>query len=538
MQKRQRGSFLWSVVLILVVATALRLSSVGWDGGIGAHPDERYVVGVAEGLGWGQLNPFAVAPEFSYGHLPLYLLVLVGGSNRLMAARLLAGLADVGTVALAAALGRLLGGRRAGLLAALLLAVMPLHVQQAHFGAVDTLLALCVAAALFFALRLVREGRWGDAALSGLWAGLALGCKAGAVLLVLPLVAACVMGPGLRQERAARGALSAVTAVVAFAVINPFALLEGGHFFGNIAEQAAMARGALLLPYTLQYHATWPYAYPFWQQFVWGMGPGMALLCFGGLGLATWQAARQSPGPASWVALAWALPFLAFTAALHAKFPRYLLPLTPLLAAYGGLAGELVVRRRRWVGWLFTALAVMPALLLSLALIVSYSSPHPWVTASDWLRANLPSGSVLAIEAWDHPLPLDATGYDVMVLPLYEEETPEKWSVVEAMLAEADAVVIASRRGYGALAGWSERFPQTVGYYRTLFAGESEFEAVACFERWPRLGPLVLGDDPFRTANLQRPAASCLQDVMLWLPRLDESLVVYDHPLAIVFLRR
>jgi 4-amino-4-deoxy-L-arabinose transferase-like glycosyltransferase len=522
-----------TVLVVLLFAAALRLSGVDWDGGIAAHPDERYVVGVAEGLSWGQLDPFAVAPEFPYGHLPLYLLALAGGADRLMTARLVAGLADVGTVALAAALGCRLAGRRAGLLAAAFLAAMPLHVQQAHFGTVDALLALCVTAALLFAIRLAQSGRWPDAALAGLWGGLALGCKAAALLLALPLAAAWAMAPGSRRGRLARGALLVSVAASTFAVTNPFALLEGGRFLGNVAGQAAMARGASLLPYTLQYHATWPYLYPFWQQFIWGMGPLMAVLCFGGLGLAVWQAARRPAGPAAWVALAWALPFWAFTAGLYVKFPRYLLPLTPLLAAYGGAAAGSL--HPRWLRRLAALLALAPALLLSLTLIASYRRPHPWIAASAWLRANLPPGSTIAVEAWDHPLPLDAAGYNVRILPLFDAESPQKWAAVEEALAEADALVIASRRGYGALARWPERFPQTADYYRALFAGESSFTAAACFERWPRLGLLALTDDPFRAADMPCPSLPCLQTPALRLPRLDESFVVYDRPLVLVF---
>ncbi|MCK4470704.1 MAG: hypothetical protein KAW49_02850, partial [Anaerolineae bacterium] len=67
-------------VLILILAAVLRFYGLDWDGGIGAHPDERYIVGVAESLRWpGRLNPFDVAPGYSYGHLPLYLLAHVAG---------------------------------------------------------------------------------------------------------------------------------------------------------------------------------------------------------------------------------------------------------------------------------------------------------------------------------------------------------------------------------------------------------------------------------------------------------------------------
>ena len=525
-------------MLLLLLATALRLSGAAWDGGIGAHPDERHLVGVAERLRWpDRLDPFSLDPVFPYGHLPLYLLALLGGRDRLLAARLLGGLFDVGTVALTAALGRQIGGKKDEVLAATFLTIMPLHVQQAHFATADPFLAFFTAGALLFAARLAEGGRRRDAALAGLWAGWAAGCKAGGALVVLPLAAACAVGPGRRGDRIGRGAVVAGTTAVGFALTNPFALLEAPRFLSAVAAQAAMARGAAAAPYTLQYHGTAPYLYPILQQLIWGMGPVLGGLCFGGLGAALWQAARRPPTPAEWTGLAWALPFFAFTGGLYAKFPRYLLPLTPVLAVYG--AQLLLACPGRLPRGALATLAVLPAGLLSLALVLSYREPHPWVAASAWLREHLPPGSVVAVEAWDHPLPLDSTGYTLRELPLFDEETEEKWERIEGVLAGADGVVVASRRGYGALAGWPDRFPETAAYYRDLFSGRRGFVVAACFGRWPRIGGPALTDDPFRAVGLPTPAPDCQPPPpVLWLPQLDESFVVYDHPLAIVLLRR
>ena len=498
----------WLILCLLLLAVALRLSGVAWDGGIGAHPDEVHLVGVAEGLRWPErMDPFALDPAFAYGHLPLYLLALVGGTERLLAGRLLAALFDTATVALTAALGRRLGGWRAGLLAAAFLAVMPLHVQQAHFCTADPFLAFFATGTLLFAVRLADGGR--GAAWAGLFAGLAVGCKAAAALLALPLAAGCAVGPGTGRQRTVRAAVAAGAALAGFAVTNPFALLELPRFAANLADQAALVRGALLVPYTLQYHGTLPYVYPLIQQAIWGMGPGLALLGVAELGATLWRAARRRPAPAEWVALAWALPYLAFTDALFVKFPRYLLPVTPLLTVYAARAvaaagGRVPLARRARAAAISLALA--PAGWLSLALVVSYCRPHSWVAASAWLRQNVPPGSVIAVEAWDHPLPLDSTGYDVRVLPVFDEETDAKWAAMEETLAGADVVVIASRRGYGALAGWPQRFPRTTAYYRGLLGGELGFRAAACFGRWPRLGALSLADDPFAAASDSAPS--------------------------------
>jgi 4-amino-4-deoxy-L-arabinose transferase-like glycosyltransferase len=552
----------WGITVILLVAAALRLSSVAWDGGIGAHPDERYLVGVAEEMARRlELDPFTVDTSFPYGHVPLYLLLFLGGADRLMAARLLTGLLDVGTVALAAALARTLiaaGSRdrrhRGALIAALFLAVMPLHVQQAHFATADIPLAFFSTGALLFAARSVIPGRARSAAecrlvrsqacsaaecyLAGIWAGLALGCKAGAALLLIPVALAGALGAENRRGRIRRAAGALGAALATFAVTNPFAMLEFPRFLSNVAAQAALVRGAVLVPYTLQYRGTLPYLYPIVQQLVWGMGPVLGLLGFGGLAWMVARAARRRLSPAEWVVLAWALPFFAFTGGLYVKFPRYLLPLTPVLAAY---AAQMVPGHEHKVhplcSFVLFVASFLPAALLSLALVGSYGRPHPWVAASEWIRAHLPSGSVIAVEEWDHPLPLDAEGYTLRVLPVFEPEGEEKEREMASVLAEADAVVVASRRGYGALARWPDRFPTTLSYYRALFASERGFVAVGCWGRWPSLAGLSLADDPFGAAGLPLPHPDCRPGgVWLRLPRLDESFVVYDHPEVVVFV--
>ncbi len=546
----------------------MRFYALDWDGGIGAHPDERHIVGVAESLRWPErLNPFDIAPGFAYGHLPLYLLALAGelahGVDPLLVGRALAVLFDLGTVVLTLALGGRVYGRSTGLLAAAFVALMVLHVQQAHFYTADVPLVFFVLGGLLFAVRLAERGWPLDAWLAGACAGLALGTKSSAALLLLPLGAACVILPAEPRVRWRRGLESGLAALAAFALTNPFSLLEFSTFWRNVAEQAAVARGTLDVPYTRQFHATWPYLYSLAQQLRWGMGWPMGLVAFGGLAWAVWRAVREPPRRAEWVLLAWVLPAFAFVGALYARFPRYLLPLTPLLALYAArLLVELsrrlgsssrierVLSRRRMFlrkthsrplqGW--ASFLIYPFLIYSflhcLAFVNLYRSPHPWLTASEWFYDHVPPGQVVAVEQWDHPLPLDATGYDARELPVFDEDTPEKWVAMTGVLAEADYVVVASRRGYATLARWPERYPLTASYYRQLFEGGLGFEPVACLGRYPRLGPLTLADDPTGGLGFSLPAR-CRPETLyvLRVGCLDESFVVYDHPLVIIFRR-
>jgi hypothetical protein len=544
--------------LILLLAAALRFYGLDWDGGLGAHPDERYIVGVAEGLRWpDRLNPLEVAPDFAYGHLLPYLLAgamgLVPRADPLLVGRALAAAFDLGTVALTLRLGRRVYGGRVGLLAAAFVALMGIHVQQAHFCTADAPLAFFALGTLLFATLLADHGRLHHALLAGAWAGLALGCKFSAALLVLPLGAACAVLPGGRWQRLRRGLETGGAALLVFALTNPFALIGFPVFWRNLAHQAALVRGVLDAPYTRQFHGTWPYVYPVVQQLRWGMGWPLGLVAFGGLAYGVWHAVREPPRPAEWAVLAWAVPFFAFTGALYVKFPRYLLPLTPVLAIYGArmLACAQPLQRSRdglrangaqpsqgWGAFLIAACLIC-SLLHCLAFASLYRSPHPWLAASEWFVDHVPPGAVVAVEQWDHPLPLDSSGYDVRELPIFDEDTPDKWAAMEKTLAEADCVIIASQRGYATLARWPARYPLTAHYYRLLFEGKLGFEAVACFGRSMRLGPAVVADDPAADLDFWLPER-CRPEapIVLRVVRLDESFVVYDHPQVVILRRR
>jgi 4-amino-4-deoxy-L-arabinose transferase-like glycosyltransferase len=533
----KRLSTALALLALLLVAAALRFHGLNWDQGIGAHPDERYIVDVAGRLSFpGALNPFDVAPHFAYGHLPLYLLALVSALapkvDPLLLGRALSASCDLGTVALTFALGRRLYDTRAGLLGGAVVGLTVAHVQQAHFYTPDTLLALLAVGALLFSVRFAQNGRPLDLWLAGGFAGLALGTKASAGLLVIPLGVAC-SSPSRGERRV--GWRCGLAAVLAFLAVDPFALIELPRFLGNLAEQAAILRGVADVPYTRQYHGTLPYIYPMVQQLRWGMGwlAGSAALV--GLACEGVRAVRHPSRTGPWIVLIWVVPYFCSLGALYAKFPRYMLPLIPVLAI---LASHLLTDLARWRRSLLPilAMALLGSLLVRcLAVAMMYRVPHPWMTASDWLYQHVPRGSTIAVEAWDHPLPLDARGYDLVELPIFGDEATSKWEAMDRALGEADYVIIASRRGYASLARWPDRYPQTARYYRRLFDGDLGFEPVACFGRSPHLGSFALKDDPtaelaFSLPGLCEPAGSRA----LRLGRLDESFVVYDHPQTVI----
>jgi hypothetical protein len=179
--------------------------------------------------------------------------------------------------------------------------------------------------------------------------------------------------------------------------------------------------------------------------------------------------------------------------------------------------------------------------LLGLAQVSIYARPHPWAMASQWIYERLPAGALVTVEAWDHPLPVplgaaDVTRFTQVTLPIFEEDGAEKAEALEAALTGADLIIIASRRGYGALGRYPDRYERTLAWYRALFASR---DAVV-FSRCPRLGPLAITDDPLRDAGFPHSlslAQRCGTRFAFRLPRLDESTRVYDAPFVLVFPR-
>jgi YYY domain-containing protein len=405
---RVQRVLLWlSVALLLIVGGALRLQHINWDQFQHVHPDERFIVWVADTISWpgdlqaaldpvrSTLNPFRWPPDggdlagqpraFAYGHFPLYLLI---GAARLgqwlaewigsstvawpaifqpfhsvgrhlaeydylpLVGRGISVLCDLSTLLLALALGRRAFGRAAGLIAAGFYAVAVLPIQLSHFYAVDLVLTLWIVATVALAARWAERGGWGTWLLAGVTTGLAVGSKFSAVMLAVPLLVAVLLRLPLatpaRKAASVFGRLAAVGGVglLVFALTNPFAIIEARAYLSNILGQQAMVSGAMDLPYTRQYSGTLPYLYFVQQLSQWGLGWPLGLVAWSGPIWLAVRAFKNRATPAQFVILAWVWPYLVFTGAFHAKFLRYMAPVLPFLLICGSGAS---VAAYRWI---------------------------------------------------------------------------------------------------------------------------------------------------------------------------------------------
>ena len=407
-----------AVLAILALALGLRLFGLDWDRGFPytPHPDERAILMRVDAISpptLGELGTLFDADEspwnprwFPYGSFPLYLLKGVqlvsslgpgdGLTDLRVTGRAISALADLATIVMVFLLGCRVYGRRVGLLASLLAALAVIHIQLSHFFAVDTLVALFTIVAVFFLVRVAREGRTRDSVLAGGFIALSLATKVsmapilGAYVIAHLMYAFSLNGVqdpsvlpfGQRWPSAAKGlAAGAVASLAVLFVVQPYTFLDWSTFYGDVTEQSEMVRRIRDYPYTRQYIDTTPYLYQIRQLAAWGLGWPLGIVAWAGLLYASLRGLRLRPGvaylafgwglpiavllsstgfPAIFVAsgvallallatlplrnadsrmdvllLSWVVPLFLVTGAFQVKFLRYLLPMTPFLLLFG-----------------------------------------------------------------------------------------------------------------------------------------------------------------------------------------------------------
>lgn len=518
----------WWFVALFLFALSVRLFRLDWDQRHFFHPDERAIGFAIDRLSFSppQLNPHF----FAYGSLPLYVIKgvtsllgnfrasLRGYDASILTGRALSALWGAATAVLLGLLGVRLYGLRVGLLAGFLLAATVLHVQNSHFATSDIPLAFWMLLTLSLLVRVLESGSFRHYLGAGLSAGLAIATKFSALPLLLPIGIAVI--DRCRVEKRLRplfaGACAGVLLLVAFFIGQPYAILDFQAFRSDILEQSRMVRHAGLYPYTNQYVGVPKYLYDLEQMVLWGMGPPLGLAAVAGTIACCLRTVRKRR-MAEVILLAGVLPFFAITGSFDVKFPRYLLPIYPLVILWAAVWLEEWAARSR-VGGVARGLVIAGTLLWLAAFMRIYTRPHSEVTASEWFYRQIPVGTKIASQHWDEGFPFPLPGerspelYRIVTLPYYEPDSPEKIRHISAELASSDYAVFQTKRIYGAVTRASKKFPLTVRYFQSLFAGD--------------LGYTLIQDVTSRPALLGIQVPDELA---------DESFSVYDHPKILVF---
>lgn len=375
------------LILILLLAAFLRL----WElTATGFNSDEAVYTGTAASLaGDGQLG--SLFPVFR-AH-PVLFQSLVSLALRVhesdWTARAVPALLGVATVALTYALGRRLYGRRAALVGALLLAVMPYHVAVSRQVLLDGPMTLCATGALYCLVRYAESPapRWLLAA--GGMLGFTVLAKETSIVLLGSLYAFFALTPAVRTRW--RHLLPALGVIGVVAVAHPLSQLLAGH---------ARTGGSYLL-WQMFRRANHPYSF-YGREVPWAVGPLVVVAAVAGLVWLRRENTWRERLLVCWVVV----PALFFTV-WPVKGFQYLLPAAPVFAVLAGrtlTSFPRVVRAQRLAAaaaiWLVVGSLAVPSWVriqpqTSTRFLAGTGGLPGGREAGQWVRAHAPQGARL-----------------------------------------------------------------------------------------------------------------------------------------------
>ncbi|CAN5848721.1 hypothetical protein BH18ACI5_BH18ACI5_16710 [soil metagenome] len=285
-------------------------------------------------------------------------------------------------------------GTRYALLAAGLMAVMPLHVRESHFILTDVPMTFFVTLTLVLSLRASERSKIGGFVLAGAAAGLAAGTKYnGAIALILPVLAAW-MTIDARPSRLAACLAAIGGAALAFLTVAPYTILDLPGFLDGYATLMTSYRGT-------------KYGEPVWMLYLKHLRinlnwPG-ALFAIGGLILGIVRAAK-GPGHVRWtLTLAFTVVYFWFVSRQSLVFGRYLLPMLPvlsLLISAAVISGVSLLRRfsiprvvRTSLIVALTVGVILPPAISAINFNIDRAKQGTSRLAYDWIRDHLPPGT-------------------------------------------------------------------------------------------------------------------------------------------------
>jgi hypothetical protein len=431
------------VAALILLAVVVRLAGLSWGLPYVYHVDEARFAQLSAGIVKGDLNPhFFFIPN-------LYMYMVAGAWEGAFLAgkvlgtfhtradflgrldtdptllyllgRLVTVLTALLTVFFLYVLGKRMYNPRVGWLAALFLILSLEHTRASHDMYPDATMLLFMVLSFLFIWAVYREGKTRDYLLAGLFAGLAFATKYGGHVLFISLALAHLFR-GLEQKRPLREIIlslplvgSGLAFVLAFLAVDPYVLFDFATFKAHFNWQSAHL-------FSLGHYGTAPsVSVPLFYLrygFLENLGLVIQFLALGGLILGFVKSRRRE-----WILFATPLVLQITVSTWKTYATRYMLPSAPffiLIAAFftdwllsrprpGGAPGAALKEgwasgRRAWMGAALVTLAVLPSAVRIFKFDVNLIRPDTRTVAKDWIEANLPPGTKIALEQYGPPI--------------------------------------------------------------------------------------------------------------------------------------
>jgi 4-amino-4-deoxy-L-arabinose transferase-like glycosyltransferase len=369
-------------------------------------------------------------------------------------------------------------GGRTALLAAVMLAVMPMHVRESHYVLTDVPATFLVMLTLLLSLRAhERSTKW-SFALAGAAAGLAGATKYNGVLAVLMPLLACLMTPAARPSRLKAMAWIVTGMLAAFFLTAPYTFLDLPNFLNQFARLSSEFRAPPVTPEPIWLIYLKYLRDAFTPQYFQAVGflwPG-SLIVIAGVALGAWRV-FTGPDRLKWALVTiFPLVYFRFISNQNIFYGRYLLPLIPFLSILAAAAvvwcigwmRHLELRRpiRDLVTIALTLTAIVPPAYSAIA--YDADAAKVWTTqqAYEWIRREVPPGSHIRLE-----------GSLAIKLPSTYKTSYVKQLRLDGVESYSEAGIqylVASSQCFGPYFEKPELYPKEYRDYQQIFAQTEE----------------------------------------------------------------
>lgn len=519
----------WLLLTTIVIGGFLRFYKLDWGQGLFANPDEYHIAASVNQLSFpNQMHPHF----FSYGTTTIYLIYFtkefIASLNfpihPILIGRFYSALFSTLSIFLIYKISNTFLPKKWSYLAAILTALTPGMIQQAHFATPESNLTFFLLLTLHSAIRLNQTGKLTYLFLSSASAGFGLGTKIVAVLII-PIIFLSILTYTLSHKRRillwlfrflTLSITAAVTILVSFFIAAPFVFLDYPGFRSNLNYEGPVATGSLPVLYTRQFIDTTPVLFQLEKILPYALGP--TLLLFGVLGFLSLVVSQilKPKIEVVLIILSFLLLFLP-NAFLFAKWTRFIAPTFPFFAIFSTYLISLIAPITLRGTKIITSFLAAFTLLWSWSFFTIYLNKDVRISASEWIVSNLVQPATVLVEG-GNMIDIPLTGnFKRISLDFYglEESQLAREKVISA-LQESDYFIIQSRRVFLNHQRARYSFPKTAQFYDKIFSGKMGFEQIKEFHSYPMLN---LG---FWQVEFPDEEA-------------EETWSVFDHPVIRIF---
>lgn len=549
-----------SIILIVLIGFLIRAVGINWDQGTFLHPDERFLVMVVQSLDlpeniqeyFSTDSPLQVRNTehsfYVYGSFPVVFIRLLreiflendSFESITFLGRWITIILETLNIILVISFAKFLTqkyklNKKTPLWSGLLYAISVLPIQLSHFFTVDPFVTFFCLLAINLSTKLNKKFSLFWLLTSSFFFGLAVSSKATAAFFA-PIIGLLIISLISNKEKKIFiiakkilifGIIFSLGTYLSIRVFNPEYFANSSFLNFEISKQFILNLKTLekwsnpntVFPPAMQWLNKTPILFSLKNIFFFGLGIWKSIFALIGIYFAL---SKKRKTFISFIII-WLLAIIFWQGTQFVQSLRYYYFLYPFFSIFSAM-GITYIQKLKILNrkpFITTISILILVLIWPLMFLQIFLQDHSRVSATYWMRQNIPLNKKLLYEYWDDALPLAyAPGthvhFETDHVSIFDQDTDRKWEKINQQLAGADYYVISSNRGWGSIGNLPNKYPITSKFYADLFNNQTQYKLEKAFVSKPSLKWLGI-------------------DISLDDQWAEEAFTVYDHPQVYIF---